>query len=503
MAIPRALPAALGAIALLPTTAILAIHIILARSPADRASSVRITAIVAAVLEATVLVSILALTLSHLGRWAQIARLRSLGSLWLGAGLILCAAGAAVSVSSLICLSRVDDDPRSTVLSSKVTDFLIGSSVALGLAFAAQLVFLVFHFVTGRMPGRGIQLIGNQGESRTRSPPPVKSIPYHETTEISKIRSSVSFESRTPPGSSAGRSAAETMSSIRSSLCQIVQPISSKTGLLSTSQRSRGRPASLDLPSVHVTRTRSTDDGFDSWDTSAVDPENRQTVLESSSPPPLARFLETIPASPVTSRSPSPGTPLDHLLEPPRTRRRSRSYSPASTRTIQAQRAAFTQHASQSESHIHPLFRSDSPTPPPAIATPGTVVIAAPNGGQILADRQSIRSIKSMRRMRSGSLPAVSSPLSRAASCDSFQHRRAGSSSPEIREEDEVAEGLKVEVETERKMTPPIPDWILSAGSRTSLAGYNSRKLQVPGEGLDLEQQGHIAGSEGNVVVRV
>lgn len=198
--------------------------------------------------------------------------------------------------------------------------------------------------------------------------------------------------------------------------------------------------------------------------------------MDSSSPPP-GRLLETIPASPTTSRSPSPGNKLD-LLEPPRTRRRSRSYSPASTRTVQSQapRTSFTQHATQSESHIHPLFRSDSPTPPP-IATPGTVVVAAPNGGQVISDRQSIRSIRSMRRMRSGSLPAAPSPLSRAASCDSF-HRRAESVTDEIREEDEAAEAATAATaagaETERKMTPSVPEWILQASSRASRAVVNN-----------------------------
>ncbi|SPQ22860.1 9a63c425-dfb9-43d5-8228-43f086b04c91 [Thermothielavioides terrestris] len=267
------------------------------------------------------------------------------------------------------------------------------------------------------------------------------------------------------------------MSSIRSSLSHVVRPITSKTRLLSGSRRSSRRPASLDLQGLREARLRPNSDGFDSWDTSAVDPENRQTVLESSSPPP-SRFLETIPASPKSSRSPSPATPSD-VLEPPRTRRRSRSYSPVSTRTIQAQRAAFTQQASHSEAHIHPLFRSDSPVPPPS-ATPGTVVVAAPNAGKVISDKQSIQSIRSMRRLRSESLPPVPSPLSRPASCDSF-HRRAENSSPEIREEDEAANheaGI-----AERKMTPPIPDWILSAGPRSSLTLYNNRKVQTPGSG--------------------
>lgn len=476
MVIPRSLPAVLGVISILPTAAILAIHSILARSREDRAPAVRTTAIIAAILEATVLAAITGLTCAHIGPWS--ARWAKFNGLLFGTGLFLCTVAAAVSVANMICLSKVDEDPESTILGSGATGFLVGSSVVLGLAFATQLVFLVFHFVAGRVRGPRIKVTVHKDQDRSRSPPRVKSIAYHETSPSlvsGKARGSASFE-KTPPGSSAGRSTAETISSFRSSLSNVVRPISSKTRLLS--QRGR-RPASLDLPSFHE-QTRTTEEGFDSWDTSAVDPQNRQTVLESSSPP-LGRFLETIPASPTTSRSPSPGTPLDFLEPPSRTRRRSRTLSPAPSRVSQAQRTAFTQHSTQSESHIHPLFRSDSPIPPPPIVTPGTVVVAAPNGGQILSDRQSIRSIKSLRRMRSGSLPGVPSPLSRQGSVESF-HRKPDTHSPEIREEDEylTPEETTPVLETERKMTPPIPDWILSAGSRTSLTTYHSRKIHLP-----------------------
>ncbi|KAK3375105.1 hypothetical protein B0H63DRAFT_267491 [Podospora didyma] len=471
MAIPRILPAALGAVAILPTTAVAVLHIILAQSIADSASSVRITATIAASSEAVVLVGVSCFSYSHLATRSQIAHLRRLNGICFGAALFLCVIAAAVSVASLICLSRAADDLLSTILGSGATNFLVGTSVALGLAFATQLIFLVSHFVVGRMQSGGEKSSLHVDEERNRSHERIKAIAYHHTsTAPSKT---MSIDSRTPPGSSSGRSATETMSSIRSSLSNVVRPISSKTRLLSGSQRSSRRPASLEVASLHEHRPRSNEDGFDSWDTSGVDPQNRQTVLETSSPPlPLGgRFLETIPASPTTSRSPSPGTPLD--LEPPRTRRRSRSYSPASTSSKQ-QRPAFTQQSNQSESHIHPLFRSDSPTPPP-LATPGTIVMAAPGAGQIISDRQSIRSMRSLTRMRSGSLPAVPSPLSRQGSLESF-HKRAESSSPEIREEDETAQEAE-----ERKMTPPIPDWILSAGCRTSLTGYNSRKLRTPG----------------------
>ncbi|KAI6517113.1 hypothetical protein MCOR05_011575, partial [Pyricularia oryzae] len=66
-------------------------------------------------------------------------------------------------------------------------------------------------------------------------------------------------------------------------------------------------------------------------------------------------------------------------------------------------------HVNANESHIHPLFRSDSPTP--AIAKPGTIVTAAPNAGQLIPpDSQGIR------RMFSGNLPQIPSPLSQHGS---------------------------------------------------------------------------------------
>ncbi|KAK0711484.1 hypothetical protein B0H67DRAFT_491402 [Lasiosphaeris hirsuta] len=478
MTIPRLLPAGLGTLAILPTTAILVIHIILAQSLADPSpsSAVRITAIIAALLEIVLLFGLAAFTCSYLSSWGRVAFLRRFDGVWFGGALFLCAVATAVSVSNLVCLSNPAADLPSTILGSRVTNFLVGSSVTLGLAFATQLVFLVFHFIATRFHGDVERVSAHTPVDERRMPQhhQVKSIPYHQTTPRgARMRPAMSMESKNPPGSSGGRSATETMSSIRSSLSSVLRPTSSRTRLLpSSSQRSSRRPASLDSIQIHLheQQSRNTEDGFDSWDTSAVDPQNRQTVLESSSPP-LGRFLETIPASPTTSRSPSPGTPLD--LQPPRMRRRSRSYSPGPMRAGQDQRAAFTQQSTQSESHIHPLFRSDSPTPP-SIMTPGTVVTAAPNAGQVISDRASIRTLT---RMRSGSLPTVPSPLSRQGSFDSFQRRPATSSSPELREEDELETD-----DTERKMTPPLPHWVLSAGSRTSLSSYHSRRIRVSDE---------------------
>ncbi|KAF7596280.1 hypothetical protein BBP40_002424 [Aspergillus hancockii] len=58
------------------------------------------------------------------------------------------------------------------------------------------------------------------------------------------------------------------------------------------------------------------------------------------------------------------------------------------------------------ESNIHPLFRSNSPTPPPT-AMPGTTVIASPAAGQTI-------SIKALHRMRSANSLRSYTPRSRS-----------------------------------------------------------------------------------------
>ncbi|PQE03883.1 UV excision repair protein [Rutstroemia sp. NJR-2017a BBW] len=232
----------------------------------------------------------------------------------------------------------------------------------------------------------------------------------------------------------------------------------------STSQRSSNfRPPSLD--STFCETIVSTEEDFDSWNTSGVDAQSRE-VIESASPS-LPRFLETIPASPVGSRSPSPACPSDlSELEPP-TRPRSRSYSPAnsirSVRTFAQPR--ITSFDSDSEAHIHPLFRSDSPGPAPA-ATPGTIVTAAPGAGTILSDVHSIRSVS---RLRSESLTSI--PRAQSPSLESLRRAIA----------EEERETVQTE-EAERSLTPPIPEWIMGAGARSSMSEYNRKKARSIGK---------------------
>lgn len=361
----------------------------------------------------------------------------------------------------VIMRSRVGDIPKRTI-SSPTEKLLIGAFVVWASAVLSGGLFVICMVAIQRKdfqqqirPYHADPVLRMAPEmeepARPRSPSMQGNVDH---------RGDHSMESISRPSSSGGRSRSETMSSFRSSKSQVVRPITSKTKLIQPNQKNPRRPTSI----ASSNRDTIVEDGFDSWDTSSVDATARQTV-ESASPTPQ-RFLETIPASPTTSRSASPGFPLD--LEPPKTRPRSRSYSPANSYKERARNSKPTSPTeSPREAHIHPLFRTDSPTPPPA-ATPGTVVTAAPNAGQVISDRASIRSV---RRMRSGSLP--SSPLVHSDSLDSI--RRAM--------EREELERLEEDTE-ERSLTPPIPDFILNGGPRHSLSGYNLRKKSQVGLGI-------------------
>ncbi|KAI1398441.1 hypothetical protein F4819DRAFT_33075 [Hypoxylon fuscum] len=452
MARSRILSASLGVIALLATAAILALEVIIAQGLWALVSSVKIAAVVSLAWQAVMLI-LLIILLAKCFRVKEYGRRKSNG-IWFALGLIASVLASGASVVMLVVMGKAANLPE-TLFQIPSTNFLIGSAIALVCAFLGQLAFIVVYFVFHRLPDSEQALSLHTNEDNARSPAiRVKSIPYSRTapaTASLKSNRRAFTDYPTPPGSSSGHSMAETMSSIRTSLSQAVRPSMSNTRLLSTTSRTGRRPASIDSNGYRE-RSSVTEDGFDSWDTSSVDPQNRQIVVDTS-PATRTRFLETIPASPTTSRSPSPGYALD--LEPPKRNRRSRSYSPLPKAHHER---SLTPQSTSGELHIHPLFRSDSPVPPPA-ATPGTVVIAAPNAGQTITER-------SLTRMRSGSLPTGPGPLSRQASYDSF--RKTPSPNADRLRAEELA--------GERKMTPPIPEWILSAGSKTSLTDYQMKR---------------------------
>ncbi|GAP87445.2 hypothetical protein SAMD00023353_2601100 [Rosellinia necatrix] len=447
----------LGTTALLATITILALEATLARELWPSTSPARILAVIAVLAEAIVLVLIITKLVKYV-RGTNGRHSRHLWGAWFASDLITSVLASVVSVALLILVGKATNLPANDS-NVPLDDILIGSAISLGFAFTSQLFFVVVYFVLHRLPDSEQALSLHTNEEGRISPQltmRVKSIPYHRTKPAlsqTRLGERGSSEYFSRPGTSSGRSAAETVTSFSGSLSSVVRPVGSRTRLISNGSKSGLRLSSLDS-NAYRDRISITEDGFDSWDTSSVDPHNRQMVLETSSPI-RPRFLETIPASPTTSRSPSPGCPLD--LEPPRRGRRERSDSPIPRDQLER---PFT--PSELELHIHPLFRSDSPGPPPAV-TPGTVVVAAPNAGQFITG-------KSVTRMRSGSLPNSPSLLSRRGSYESFR-KTPSPNSDGLRPDDIAEEG--------RKMTPPIPDWVLNAGLKSGLTDYQGKGRRV------------------------
>lgn len=468
MTVSRALPLTLGALAIASGTVLVTFDIIFAVTLSSTSSpaSTRVTSIVASGV-GSVTVALSLVLLGRQIRYRNGAHIQDIGHgrqhtyLLAGFGGVFGILSGVVSAVVLgIMRSRISDLPRRTIHIS-TSNLIVGGFVVWAVALVSQALFVVCMVMIQRKDfQQQIQPYRTEppqtlSEMQEASRPPSQSV-----QGSAGYRESASMDSKSPPSSSGrSRSGSDTMASFRSSLTQVVRPITSKTKLIN--HKNSHRPASI--ASSHREASASIEDGFDSWDTSTVDAQSRHAVESASPTPP--RFLETIPASPTTSRSPSPGFPLD--LEPPKTRQRSRSYSPANSYRDLPRSRTTSPTESTAEAHIHPLFRSDSPTPPPA-ATPGTIVTAAPGAGQLISDRSSIRSIS---RMRSGSLP--SSPLMHSDSLDSIKRAME----KEDREMIEDAGG-------ERTLTPPIPDWILSAGPRSSMSGYNSRKKTQTGLGI-------------------
>ncbi|CZR54765.1 uncharacterized protein PAC_04649 [Phialocephala subalpina] len=480
MGISRVLPLTLGALAVSSEVAMLTFDIIFAvtLSRSSSPANTRAVAIVASVLS-SITVALLSLLVGRQIRYRNGAHIQDFGHgrqhtyLLAGFGGVF---GIFSAVASALLLgmmrTRIADLPKTTIHSS-TENLVTGAFIVWAVSLLSQAVFIICMVIIQRRDfQQQIQPYCADTEEPEQFPQMLEARPRASSVQRSSHRATPSVDSKSPPPSSgrpsSGRSRAgsDTMSSFRSSISQVVRPITSKTKLIQNNHRSPYRPQSTrSIDSSHRDTSISVEDGFDSWDTSAVDPQSREAVASASPTPP--RFLETIPASPTGSRSPSPGFPLD--LEPPKQRKRSRSYSPANSyrdlpRT--ARSATSPTESVNAEAHIHPLFRTDSPTPPPA-ATPGTIVTAAPGAGQVISDRHSIRSIH---RMRSGSLP--SSPIAHTPSLDSI--RRAM--------EREELDRLE-EAGTERSLTPPIPDFILNGGPRNSMQGYNARKKPQTGLG--------------------
>lgn len=211
-------------------------------------------------------------------------------------------------------------------------------------------------------------------------------------------------------------------SSFRRSVTHAIRPMTSKTRLLF-----RTSVASRDSPSLYSGCGASSDTArpqneFRDWDTSGAVGQEEQPNDSFFSTRSTRPRLETIPGS----RPVSPARPLDGPFKPSDA---AEDYplpdSPmASPALVQSEigsvrtrpRAPSRAHSNHSqEAHIHPLFRSESPNPPP-IASPGTIITASSYAGQVVNPEQSYFPPPRILRSAQGSRPASPSPLSPASS---------------------------------------------------------------------------------------
>lgn len=538
----RTLTPSIGVMALLTTTGTLALDIIFAVKLRPTGKE-RITAIVASAL---LLIDLGALSLSvirNIQTHDQNEKTDRAGKApfiilaVLAMGLFF---AVATTLTTLICIHISLKGLPVSILGTSLSDMLATAFTLCGMLVLFQSVYLVLLGVQARHTSLESSSIHADVEQSVIQRPGAALGQYPDSTASSNPPSPTSLSGNRK------RSNSDAFSSIRSSLSNSVRPMTSRTRLLNRLPSTKSARSSIkesrEAPSAIVgTNLFTAEDGFDSWDTSAVSQDSRQTISDSSPkspfqsgssplstlslPPPLPHshlrtFLETIPASPVVSRTPSPAFALDFPSKSmcPYLGQRSRSRSPANSirsSTSNRRRSALPDPA---EAHIHPLFRSDSPTPPPAVSTPGTSVTAAPNAGYVISESDRA----SLRRWRSDSLlssPQISSPLVRLNSSESTggmdtrrqQHQqlldganrkllsqmerktsllRCDSRNSGLSDETEGgAESEKESSESgeeEAKTNVAIPEWILSGNTRNSMCGYKKRMLGSTTEEKDM-----------------
>ena len=295
-------------------------------------------------------------------------------------------------------------DMSKQILGRAIATYLIIAFVVWGLSVLAQAFFYLLSTLI-RKPHSGDAPMVLASTPEVPSETVIQSLEQSRPVTSTTVQSVQSnpfrgSEYSTPPS----LIPSEGTSSLRSSLSTVRGPSLSKARLVGRNH-SFHRHSKNPSSSTPSSSRPSQDSAFDSWDTSSVGSHIRETVLQSS-PSMKVPILEPIPGS----RSPSPAKALEGPFfqpSPPES-------SPPSPLPQPSYSRPTSPRSASSEDHIHPLFRTCSPTPPPT-ASSNTVVTAAPSAGQIINERMLLR-------MRSGSLPSTSpkGPLVRSESFDHF-----------------------------------------------------------------------------------
>lgn len=233
------------------------------------------------------------------------------------------------------------------------------------------------------------------------------------------------------PDPSTQRSPSTQSSTFRHSISQAIRPITSRTKLMlthaSTPRDSGSFVVNHDNNSLEIFCRG---DGFESWDTSSVE---QGFINPFVTIPTLGKkSLEPIPGSrPVSPAKPLDG-PFPDIDEPAPADKMPLPDSPMQSPILMSSDNGSTNSlavppplrraSSNQESHIHPLFRSHSPTPPPTPSI-GTVVTASPFAGQVIHGDHAMAPKRMQSRsnsrpssphaspaMRSGSFPSARRP---------------------------------------------------------------------------------------------
>ena len=384
----------------------------------------------------------------------------------LAIGAVLGIVALVLTIILLLWLATVRDDlPHRIALQSRRTMYIMWFAIW-GLSIFAQAAIFAFIGKWTTSMQRTSSVGRPDLDFGIRVPPMNEVRPTTNATRES-------YNSQAPTLASPPRTPRTPTSSIRHSSSTRVGPGSSRVKLI---QKGSAR-SSIDFPAGEA---QSIDSAFDRWDTSSVPQEIRAGIH--SSPPVTRSGLATIPGS----RPESPADALDgpflpespHAISsdaptavdpnqssPPRAFTSSPPSSPPNFSRPTSRdhhKPMPTLLDSSMEELIHPLFRPNSPRPPP-IAIAGTMVTAAPNAGESITPR-------ALLRMRSHPGPNVWKPMPSPSIASS-----AGSppSSPAV---SQGPGSPGPSIADEENLPPILPGFVLSAGQRSSLQWYSRRK---------------------------
>ncbi|KAK5045741.1 hypothetical protein LTR84_008833 [Exophiala bonariae] len=314
----------------------------------------------------------------------------------------------------------------------------------------------------------------------------------HDISRTNTHRTGRSFGSQditlnSPPRTPVSRGGSDT----RRSSSTRVRPGSSRTKLMRPSAKS-----SLEIMPFPAAEAVSIDSAFDDWDTSSVHYEMRSAI--GSSPPTTRGGLATIPGSrpespanaldgpylpdsPISSSPPhattsDTATALGWSSSSPRQLKSSPPSSPppnfsrpTSSHKDNKPPPKFQKFDPSMDDLIHPLFRPNSPHPPP-IATMGTMVTASPMADQLITP-------KTLARLRSNSnigSPPPSLPQPSRERSETVTSVGSVPDSPTLGSDGLGSPGPSIVDDLE--LPPILPGFVLSAGSRSSLVEYGKRK---------------------------